>query len=81
MPCLKDMGTSACQKSAKTYIRLKAGITFDHVECSPLIKSIKSLIAIFFLFRKYVFIKAVDILILEIKFLFFKNTVKILKFR
>ena len=32
-------------KSAKTYIRFKVAITLNHVECSPLIKSIKSLIA------------------------------------
>ena len=38
---------SRMTKSAKTDIRLKAVITFDHVERSPLIKSIKSLIAFF----------------------------------
>ena len=42
-------GNSRMTKSAKTYIRLKAVITFNHVERSPLIKSIKfkSLIAMF----------------------------------
>ena len=34
-------------KSVKTYIRLKVVITFNHVELSPLIKSIKRLIAMF----------------------------------
>ena len=34
-------------KSAKTYIRANAVITFNRVECSPLIASIKSLIAMF----------------------------------
>ena len=38
-------------KSAKIYIRLKAVITVNHVERPPLIKSIKSLIALLFFFQ------------------------------
>ena len=37
-------GNTRMTKSAKTYIRLKAVVTFNQVERSPLIKSIKSLL-------------------------------------